>query len=87
MCMSTRSRYDTFYVTAGNKKYFVLQDSEEKPLWRRLNRRGTISQLQRAEGRLLHLVGALSGAAGRREESQFLHATITPPFDDIPIAD
>ncbi len=81
------SDYDKFYVTAENKKYFILNDSEKQPL--------TVTTLPGMGGGL-H-VGLESGhsyqwwakypAPPATVKSIHLFTPVAPPFDDIPITD
>jgi hypothetical protein len=79
--------YDKFYVTADNKKYFILKDSEQQPL--------TVTT-QPGYGGSLHLTvragqsyqwWAKYPAPPAAVKSVNLLTPLAPPFDDVPISD
>ena len=81
------SDYDKFYVTADNKKYFILKDSEQQPL--------TITTLPGMGGSLhvdvesghIYQWWAKYPAPPATVKSIHLFTPVAPPFDDIPITD
>jgi hypothetical protein len=77
--------YDTFYVTAGTKKYFVLKDSEGKPLSVALNAAGNLSFRVPKGGTYTWWARYPAPPADVKKVNFF--TSITPPFDDIPISD
>lgn len=79
--------YDQYYVTAGNKKYFVLRDSEKTPLANPIN--GAFSHAVEAK---IPKGGAYMWCAkypAPPDEVKRInyYTPITPPFEDVPVSD
>ncbi len=75
-----KAGWDGFYVTAGNKKYLVLKDSEKNAI-------GTHeSYINLGQGR--SFVWWAKFAAPPADQKKFNFVTpMGPPFEDVPIAD
>jgi hypothetical protein len=75
-----------FYVTAGNKKYFILKDSENTVLSSNsVSESGTI-ELKLEPGRTF-LWWAKYPAPSADVKKINMMMPVTPPFEDVPITD
>ena len=77
--------YDTYYVTAGSKKYLVLRDSEQTPLAPPADVFGKVS-VQVAKG-AAYLWWARYPAPPADVKRVSYFTPLTPPFDNVPITD
>jgi hypothetical protein len=79
--------YDAFYVTAGNKKYFVLRDTEKKPLATPLNG-GYPANLHVSIPKGGSFIWYAKYPAPPDTAKKVIYYTpLTPPFEDIPVSD
>lgn len=83
--------YDQYYVTAGNKKYFVLRDSEKTPLASPINHRageaafaGVVANLPKGGSYTWY---AKYPAPPVDVKKINYYTPITVPFEDIPVSD
>jgi hypothetical protein len=72
--------YDLFYVTAGNKKYFVLRDSEKAPL-------ATPEHDTTIPQGGSYIWYAKYPAPPDEVKKISYYTSITAPFEDIPVSD
>jgi hypothetical protein len=77
--------YDQYYVTAGNKKYFILRDSEKNPLTTQAGGLGDLSAEMPKDGSYVWYA-KYPAPPGEAKKVTF-YTPITPPFEDIPIFD
>lgn len=77
--------FDAYYVTAGSKKYLVLRDSEKTPLAPQVDAFGKVSADIAKGGTYLWWARYPAPPADVKKVSYF--TPLTPPFDNIPIAD
>jgi hypothetical protein len=77
--------YDTYYVTAENKKYFVLRDSEKKTLTPQASGSGILSVKLAKGGTYVWWAKYPAPPAGVKKVSYY--TPLTPPFDNVPIKD
>lgn len=78
--------YDDYYVTAGNKKYFVLRDSEKKTLTPQpVGGSGQI-EVKLAKGGT-YVWWAKYPAPPADVKKVNYYTPLTPPFDNVPIKD
>lgn len=78
--------YDQYYVTAGNKKYLVLRDSEQTPLATPSNAYGGGVAATIAKGGS-YLWYAKYPAPPAAVKKVSYYTPLTPPFEDIPVSD
>jgi len=76
--------YDVYYVTAGNKKYFVLRDSEKMPLATATDG-GQIEPSVPANGS--YTFWAKFPAPPNDVKKISLFTPVAAPFDNLPITD
>jgi hypothetical protein len=77
--------YDSYYVTAGSKKYLVLRDSERTPLAPSVDIFGKVATQVAKGAAYLWWARYPAPPADVKKVSYF--TPLTPPFDNIPIAD
>jgi hypothetical protein len=77
--------YDSYYVTAGSKKYLVLRDSEQTPLAPSADGFGKVSTQVAKGATYLWWARYPAPPADVKKVSYF--TPFTPPFDNVPIAD
>jgi hypothetical protein len=77
--------YDTYYVTAENKKYLVLRDSEKKTLTPQAGGSGILSVRLAKGGTYVWWAKYPAPPAGVKKVSYY--TPLTPPFDNVPIKD
>ena len=77
--------YDAYYVTAANKKYFVLRDSEKTPLTLTADGFGNVTA--DIEKGASYVWWAKFPAPPADVKKVSLFTPIAPPFDNIPITD
>ena len=77
--------YDSYYVTAGSKKYFILRDTESVPLAPATDGFGNLSPEIGRGGSYLWWARFPAPPADVKKVSYF--TPITPPFDNVPITD
>jgi hypothetical protein len=77
--------YDVYYVTAGNKKYFVLRDSEKNPLTPLADSGGDLD-VSLAKGDT-YVWWAKYPAPPADVKKVSYYTPLTPPFDNVPIQD
>jgi hypothetical protein len=73
--------YDKTYVTADNKKYFILTDSEKQPLSGKTD--GNVSL---DPGQSFHWWAKFPGPPAAVKSINLL-TSVASPFDDVPISD
>lgn len=81
--MSSHSDYDKYYVTADNKKYFILRDSEKTPLTVQADSFGML-HVNLAPGQSFQW-WAKYPAPPATVKTLSLYTPLMAPFDDIPI--
>ena len=77
--------FDGYYLTAGNKKYFILHDSEKTPLAPSVDNTGSVSAQIAKGGAYTWWSKYPAPPADVKKVSYF--TPITGPFDNIPITD
>ena len=77
--------YDNYYLTAGDKKYFVLRDTEDKPLATNDNGDGYTSINIEKDGS--YTWWAKYPAPPPEVTSISFYTAFAPPFEDVPITD
>lgn len=77
--------YDSYYVTAGGKKYFILRDSEKTPLAPQGDGFGNLSASVAKGASYVWWAKFPAPPADVKKISYF--TPITPPFDNVPITD
>ena len=77
--------FDSYYVTAGDKKYFVLRDTEDTPLTPQADGFGTLSVAIEKDG--AYTWWAKYPAPPAEVSSVTYYTPLAAPFEDIPIAD
>jgi hypothetical protein len=77
--------YDQYYVTAGDKKYFVLRDTEDKPLATNENGQGYTNVDIEKDGS--YTWWAKYPAPPAEVTSVTFYTSFAPPFEDVPITD
>ncbi|MCW5748601.1 MAG: hypothetical protein KIT36_20595 [Alphaproteobacteria bacterium] len=76
--------YDAYYVTAANKKYFILRDSEKAPLTPAADGFGNLSPLVRKGG--IYTWWAKYPAPPPDVTKVNIITPFAPPFEDVPIS-
>jgi hypothetical protein len=79
-----QNNYDTYYLTAASKKYFILRDSEKKPLAPPTDG-GDLSVTIAKGGSYVWWSKYPAPPADVKKVGYY--TSITPPFDDVPISD
>jgi len=79
------SNYDRYYVTAGSKKYFVLRDSEKTPLANPPTSYGDLAVEIPKGGTFVWYAKYQAPPAEVKKINYY--TPITPPFEDVPVAD
>lgn len=77
--------FDGYYLTASNKKYFILQDSEKTPLAPAVDNTGSVSVSIPKGGAYTWWSKYPAPPADVKKVSYY--TPITGPFDNIPITD
>ena len=77
--------YDAYYVTAENKKYFVLRDSEKNTLASQHDRVGDLAVSLAKGGTYVWWAKYPAPPADVKKISYY--TPLTPPFDNVPIKD
>ena len=77
--------YDKYYLTAGDKKYFVLRDTEDKPLATNENGDGYTNIDIDKDGS--YTWWAKYPAPPADVTSITFYTAFAPPFEDLPITD
>jgi hypothetical protein len=77
--------YDNYYLTAGDKKYFVLRDTEDKPLATNENGDGYTNINIEKDGS--YTWWAKYPAPPADVTSVTFYTSFAPPFEDLPITD
>ena len=77
--------YDAYYVTAENKKYFVLRDSEKNTLASQHDRVGDLDVSLAKGGTYVWWAKYPAPPADVKKISYY--TPLTPPFDNVPIKD
>ncbi len=77
--------YDAYYVTAENKKYFVLRDSEKNTLTPQTDGFGYLRVKLAKGGTYVWWAKYPAPPAGVKKISYY--TPLTPPFDNVPIKD
>lgn len=77
--------YDTYYATAGNKKYFMLHDSEKNPLAPQADGGGSLRVSLVRGG--TYIWWAKYPAPPDEVKKISYYTPLTPPFDNIEIKD
>ncbi len=77
--------YDAYYVTAANKKYFILRDSEKTPLAAQVDNSGNIYASIKKGGAWTWWAKYPAPPADVKKISYY--TPITPPFDNVPVKD
>jgi hypothetical protein len=72
--------YDVFYVTAGNKKYMILQDSQKARL------AAEVSSVHVKKGGAYTWWAKFPAPPADQKTVNFI-TPLAPPFEDIPITD
>lgn len=78
--------YDAYYVTAGNKKYFVLRDSEKQTLTPQTEGGSGEIRVKLAKGGT-YVWWAKYPAPPADVKKVSYYTPLTPPFDNVPIKD
>lgn len=77
--------YDQYYLTAGDKKYFVLRDTEDMPLATNDNGSGyTNINIEKGSS---YTWWAKYPAPPAEVTSVTVYTSFAPPFEDVPITD
>jgi hypothetical protein len=79
-----KNNYDSYYVTAGNKKYFVLRDTENKPLAPQADGGGVSVTIAKGGQ---YVWWSKYPAPPNDVKKVGYYTPITPPFDNVPITD
>jgi hypothetical protein len=82
---SNKDTYDAYYVTAGSKKYFVLRDTEKKPLAPQTNGYGGVLEVT-IEKDGSYVWWAKYPAPPADVKKVTYYTPMTPPFDNVPIS-
>ena len=77
--------YDNYYLTAGDKKYFVLRDTEDKPLATNESGEGYTNIDIEKDGS--YTWWAKYPAPPADVTSVTFYTSFAPPFEDLPITD
>ena len=77
--------YDKFYVTAADKKYFVLKDSEGEHLMAEAGSSGSLT-VALAPGQAWTFWAKFPAPPAEVKKVSFM-TPITPPYEDVPISD
>jgi hypothetical protein len=77
--------YDAYYVTAENKKYLVLRDSEKKTLTPQASGSGILWVTLAKGGTYVWWAKYPAPPASVKKVSYY--TPLTPPFDNVPIKD
>ena len=77
--------YDKYYLTAGDKKYFVLRDTEDKPLATNENGDGYTNIDIEKDGS--YTWWAKYPAPPADVTSVTFYTSFAPPFEDVPVTD
>ena len=75
--------FDSYYVTAANKKYFILRDSEKAPLAPQADPGGSVYAHIQKGGSWTWWAKYPAPPADVKKLSYY--TPITPPFDNVPI--
>ena len=76
--------YDKYYVTAGNKKYFVLRDSEKNPLANPADNGRVKPKIGKGDS----FVWYAKYPAPPAEIKKITYYTpVAPPFEDVPVSE
>ena len=78
--------YDQYYFTAGSKKYFVLRDSEKTPLATQINASDSSVVVTIAKGGSYVWYAKYPAPPDDQKKINY-YTPLTPPVEDIPIAD
>jgi hypothetical protein len=81
----TRGNHDSHYVTAEDKKYFVLRDEDRTALAPQVNPGGDVFVSLQPDG--TYIWWAKYPAPPVEVKKMSYYTSITPPFDDVPISD
>jgi len=81
----SRASYDTHYLTAGSKKYFILRDAEKTPLAPAVDPSGSLSTELPPGG--TYTWWAKYPAPPADVKSVNVYTPVAPPMDDVPISD
>jgi len=79
------ANYDQYYVTGGNKKYFVLRDSEKIPLANPFNDGSWVSAKIPKGGTFTWFAKYPAPPAEVKKINYY--TPLTTPFEDVPITD
>jgi hypothetical protein len=79
-----KNNYDSYYVTAASKKYFVLRDTENKPLAPQADGGGVSVTIAKG-GQYVWWSKYPAPPNDVKKVGYF--TPITPPFDNVPITD
>jgi hypothetical protein len=79
------TNYDKYYVTAANKKYLVLRDTDKTPLAVAVNDGSSVSISLPKNGS--YTWWAKYPAPPPEQKSITYYTPLTPPFEDVPISD
>ena len=79
-----QNNYDSYYVTAASKKYFVLRDTERKPLAPPSDGGGVTVSIARGGQ---YVWWSKYPAPPIDVKKVGYYTPITPPFDNVPITD
>jgi hypothetical protein len=78
-------KYDDYYVTAGNKKYFILRDSEQQALATQTNVGiNVVVDLDRGD---TYVWWAKYPAPPAEVKKVTYYTPLAPPFENVPIKD
>jgi hypothetical protein len=77
--------YDSYYLTAASKKYFILRDTEKVPLAPAMDGSGNVRAEIAAKGAYVFWARFPAPPADVKKISYY--TPLTPPFDNIPITD
>jgi hypothetical protein len=78
-------KYDDYYVTAGNKKYFILRDSEQQALATQTNVGiNVVVDLDRGD---TYVWWAKYPAPPAEVKKVSYYTPLAPPFENVPIKD
>jgi hypothetical protein len=77
--------FDSYYVTAGDKKYFVLRDTEDTPLTPQADGFGTLNVKIAKDGS--YTWWAKYPAPPAEVSSVTYYTPLSAPFEDLPITD
>jgi hypothetical protein len=79
-----KSNYDSYYVTAASKKYFVLRDSEKQPLAPPADGGGVTVSIAKGAS---YVWWSKYPAPPADVKKIGYFTPITPPFDNVPVTD